>query len=378
MAAHTIGRLKVGKRIRCRETHVLRGNVSSLVYDALHTPGQPLDPAIRTFFEYHFRRDFSRVRVHADACAAASADITNTAAYTVGNHIVFGEDQYAPWTPEGKTLLAHELTHVVQQGWTVPVPLEFSPITTPSDAFEREAGECARAIIARAAADTRQELRVICRTDGPVFQGWWIDEQAPPGVHGQTHQLITRTVLNETNFAGWFHADCKEFLIRGSAKPDLEKADAERRLGQIGAAAMYHGWGASEGVYRRNIAAFVMNAANQLNVKSQEADRHRLSADEERRFLDQGLGDMLGKALHATQDVAAHQTRCMVGLVQCKPEQMDDPSVNRAGWPIAFDRTRLVLRDFHARLNETSKRWVKNGPQPGGPTMLPPRDHRRP
>jgi hypothetical protein len=348
------------------------------VYDALHTPGQPLDPAIRTFFEYHFHRDFSRVRVHADECAAASAYVTNTVAYTVGNHIVFGEGQYAPCTPEGETLLAHELTHVIQQGQTAPVHLECFPITTPGDAFEREADECARAVIARAAADPCQELRVICKTDGPVFQGWYIDEQAfGRGVNGRTHQSITRTVVNEAQFARWFHAACKGFLIHGSAKPDLEKEAAERRLGgRIPAAAMYHGWGANEGVYKGNIAAFVRDAANHLNAKSQEADRRRLSAEEERGYLEWSLRDRLGEALHATQDVAAHQTRCMVGLVQCTSEQMDDPSVNRDGWPAAFDRTRWVLHDFHKLLNETSKLWVRNGP-PALPELYSPENRRR-
>lgn len=377
MAAHIIGRPKVNKRLRCREIQALRGNVSSLVYDALRTPGQPLSPAIRAFFEYHFHRDFSRVRVHTDECAAASAYVTNTVAYTVGNHIVFGEGQYAPWTPDGRTLLAHELTHVVQQGQTAPVLSGFFPVTTPGDAFEREADECARAIIARAAADPRQELSVMCETDGPVFQGWWIDQQASAGIHGQTHQLITRTVVNETAFAGWFHADCKDLLIRGSAQPDLEKADAERRLGRVGAAAMYHGWGANEGVYLTNIAAFVSAAANHLNAKSQEADRRRLSVELDFMCLDRSLRDMMGKALHATQDKAAHQTPCRVPQ-QCTSTEMDDPSVNTMGWRWAFENTRLVLREFHAKLSETSKRWVKNGPQRGGPTMLPHRDNRRP
>jgi hypothetical protein len=152
MATYIIGGLEVSERFQCREAQTgSESKLPSLVYDVLHTPGQPLDPAVRTFFEYHFRCDFSQVRVHTDACAMASAYVMNTLAYTVGSHIIFGEGQYAPWTPEGKKLLAHELTHVVQQNQTAPLPLERLPFNAPGDAFEQEADECAHIIAVRAA-----------------------------------------------------------------------------------------------------------------------------------------------------------------------------------------------------------------------------------
>jgi hypothetical protein len=62
------------------------------------------------------RMDFSLVRVHADSRAGESADAISAVAYTAGEHVVFGAGRYAPGTPEGKRLIAHELTHVVQQG----------------------------------------------------------------------------------------------------------------------------------------------------------------------------------------------------------------------------------------------------------------------
>src|SRR5205085_3153068 len=69
----------------------------------------------RTFMEPRFGHDFSRVRVHADGRAAESARSVNALAYTVGEDLVFGAGQYAPGTSAGKRLLAHELSHVVQQ-----------------------------------------------------------------------------------------------------------------------------------------------------------------------------------------------------------------------------------------------------------------------
>jgi hypothetical protein len=81
----------------------------------LHSPGQPLDAGERTFLEPRFGHDFSRVRVHTDARAAESARAVDALAYTVGQHIVFAERQYAPGTDAGRRLLAHELAHVIQQ-----------------------------------------------------------------------------------------------------------------------------------------------------------------------------------------------------------------------------------------------------------------------
>jgi hypothetical protein len=60
--------------------------------------------------------DFSQVRVHADDAAARSAEEIGALAYTAGTHVVFGPGQFAPETSQGRQLLAHELTHVVQQG----------------------------------------------------------------------------------------------------------------------------------------------------------------------------------------------------------------------------------------------------------------------
>jgi hypothetical protein len=85
------------------------------VESALAAPGRPLDPAARAFFEPRFARDFSRVRVHADAAAAASAQAIGARAYAAGADIVFAAREYAPGTEAGRRLLAHELAHVAQQ-----------------------------------------------------------------------------------------------------------------------------------------------------------------------------------------------------------------------------------------------------------------------
>jgi Domain of unknown function (DUF4157) len=82
--------------------------------DLLRSPGQPLDTSARAFMESRFQFDFGHVRVHRDQAAGRAASALSARAFTLGSHIAFGHEQYAPETPRGRKLLAHELTHVVQ------------------------------------------------------------------------------------------------------------------------------------------------------------------------------------------------------------------------------------------------------------------------
>lgn len=115
-----------------------------IVHDVLQSSGQSLDSGIRALMEPHFGHDFSHVRVHTDNHAAESAWAVNALAYTVGNNVVFGAGQYEPRTTEGRRLIAHELTHVVQQGGSVSPhrgALEIGP--SSGDPYEQEAAETA-------------------------------------------------------------------------------------------------------------------------------------------------------------------------------------------------------------------------------------------
>ncbi|MFZ4859036.1 MAG: DUF4157 domain-containing protein [Desulfuromonadaceae bacterium] len=85
------------------------------VDNVLASTGIPLDPVLQKEMAQRFGFDFSQVRVHSGQAAEQSAREVNAHAYTVGNDIVFGAGQYAPSTHSGQRLLAHELTHVVQQ-----------------------------------------------------------------------------------------------------------------------------------------------------------------------------------------------------------------------------------------------------------------------
>lgn len=86
------------------------------VEQALRTSGQSLPEPLRRNMEHRFGYDFSRVRVHSGAAAEASARDVGAKAYTAGNAIVFGAGHNNPGNPAGQRLIAHELTHVIQQG----------------------------------------------------------------------------------------------------------------------------------------------------------------------------------------------------------------------------------------------------------------------
>ncbi len=91
------------------------GTAPASVDRVLASGGRPLDSALQQDMGQRFGHDFSQVRVHSDAAAEQSARDVNANAYTVGHNMVFGTGRFEPGTNDGKRLLAHELTHVVQQ-----------------------------------------------------------------------------------------------------------------------------------------------------------------------------------------------------------------------------------------------------------------------
>ncbi len=117
--------------VQAKEVSGRTPEVSSSVESQINSirgGGQLLPESVRAFFEPRFGQDFSQVRIHTDSNASESAKSVNALAYTLGQDVVFGAGQYKPNTEFGKKLIAHELTHVVQQtGAGMKVGL--SPIT---------------------------------------------------------------------------------------------------------------------------------------------------------------------------------------------------------------------------------------------------------
>jgi hypothetical protein len=145
------------------------------VDQALTSPGRPLEPALRQDMEQRFGYDFSRVRMHFGPAAEQSAQDVNATAYTVGDSIVFGAGRFTPGTHEGRRLLAHELTHVVQQSGSNGIRVDpshekwgLSPIQIPLSEFRLQrqtpptigASDDFSSVVAR--------LDAIIRTGGPL------------------------------------------------------------------------------------------------------------------------------------------------------------------------------------------------------------------
>jgi hypothetical protein len=117
--------------------------IPSSVTAVLRTPGQALDASTRSRMEERFGHDFGQVRVHTDAEAARSAQAIHARAYTFGRHIVVAQGRYQPHTASGIRLLAHELTHVVQQGNPAADTGSAHAISHQHDPSEREADDIA-------------------------------------------------------------------------------------------------------------------------------------------------------------------------------------------------------------------------------------------
>jgi hypothetical protein len=131
------------------------------ITETLASPGTPLDVRTRAFFESRLGRDLDSVRIHADAPAAWSSRAIHARAFTYGNHIVFGEGQFAPGSAAGQRLLAHELVHVLQASPSTihraeiegapdeePEPIELPVEVSPQhDALARNAAEAINHVI---------------------------------------------------------------------------------------------------------------------------------------------------------------------------------------------------------------------------------------
>lgn len=106
-----------------------RGNKTKpAVGHATSGAGRPLDTVARNFLEPRFGRSFDDVRIHADPDAAAASDALRANAFTAGRDIYFAEGRYAPETAAGRRLIAHELTHVVQQQGAHAPGIQLQPV----------------------------------------------------------------------------------------------------------------------------------------------------------------------------------------------------------------------------------------------------------
>lgn len=182
--------------------------------NSLRGGGQPLPTSIRAFFEPRFGQDFSNVRLHIGSVPAEIAHVLHAKAFTTGNNIVLGNGQYEPGSGEGKKLLAHELTHVVQQEGGRAVALRRAPA---------EGGSTAPAASSALSAPS-------------VLETLEISETEPVSAQFSRIALFAKKVLGlpQTSLAGSIVVTCYW-------RPDAginDKANAERRAEEARSALM--------------------------------------------------------------------------------------------------------------------------------------------
>ena len=193
--------------------------VPPVVADSLRSPGRPLAPDVRAFMEPRFGCDFSRVRVHGDDKAAESARALHARAYSVGHDLVFAAGQYAPDHSAGKILLAHELTHVVQQ-MLEPAPVirrapkldALKDYTTKQKVWDKDAKAIDLAITQSPTLDrfrpkkARQAKGNVDTQDKEVFSKQYTDYAAALGEKSDEIQTDLKTVGGFTDRkAGQIH-----------------------------------------------------------------------------------------------------------------------------------------------------------------------------
>ena len=176
-----------------------------LVRRPLSDAGRPLGPSIDSRMGHRFGHDFSHVRVHDDDAAEASTRAVGAEAFTVGHHLVFGHGRYAPGTSDGDRLLAHELTHVVQQA-SRPIATGPLPVVSSDASSEREA----RALGTR-------------RPDGT-------------GVQQIAAPALQRSPLSDSVKAAWVAEPNLEALLARLRRPDVrgvKDPDVDAELGRL-------------------------------------------------------------------------------------------------------------------------------------------------
>ena len=176
--------------------------VPASVQQVLGSSGSPLGDSVRASMEARFGHSFGDVRVHTDDAAARSAAAIQAHAYTFGRHVVMGAGRWQPHTTAGQKLLAHELTHVVQQSGSNSSPSQATSISKPHEPAEREAAQLADHQLARvgpvdtlAAASPRPPVAVATgpmvqrTTVGPILDSYfspfssprvWVMEETDP------------------------------------------------------------------------------------------------------------------------------------------------------------------------------------------------------
>jgi hypothetical protein len=230
----TAGNSAVSKAVAPESRGAVRRVAESLVPGL----GRPLEPPVRREMEAYLGRDLGGVRVHADAAAGRVARGLGARAFAAGSHVVFAEGAFAPLTASGRALLAHELTHVIQQRGAPGARGSGTGVATPQAAEDdaRRSGRAAAAG-ARASGAAREAPAAVLQGDleeatrleweklGDLFES---DEEAPGPVVLAEGLAATSTRLKDAlESAGSLTEDAGEQGRMRRVGEDLERAEKE-------------------------------------------------------------------------------------------------------------------------------------------------------
>ena len=195
-----------------------------IVSEAVYSPGQPLDSATRAFLEPRFGHDFGQVRVHSDATAGQAAREVHARAYTVGNDIVFGAGQYTPHTSAGRQLLAHEITHVVQQSAGLAQSIQRDPDDPTKTSQTTQPGTAP----AKAAAPDPDAVEAAARAVDPFLPQIDLTQQTPLENDAAAQQLVLVAFGGEKGLNDAFETLSPEVKKQVDADATADVARAKR------------------------------------------------------------------------------------------------------------------------------------------------------
>jgi hypothetical protein len=212
------------------------------VGNVVKSNGRPLDSAVRSGMEQRFGHRFSDVRIHNDSAAASSANELDANAYTVGRNIVFNAGRYAPHSNEGRSLLAHELTHVVQNsGIKEPSIIRRQPkddpkATAKAQNTQKSGGQTTGGVTAPVAA--RKDYVFIMGKDASKANMFYTLAERYFHAHVPNAQFVT-SIRTLTDLLSWISTNVKDpigniFIVShanedGTLSFGINSADKDKR-----------------------------------------------------------------------------------------------------------------------------------------------------